>query len=463
MGRRLLGPLLLLLVLGDVAGAVGLRVGHLHSDGTWLRDRTGRVVLLRGMNYSGLEFGNVPGSPNGPEEADFAQMATWGVNVVRLPISWQYLEPSPGMLDPTYLQDAVDPVVRWARRHHIAVILDLHQYLWSPCTGGLGAPAWTCAGQGYGTDLPGALQAQHAFWAGALAPDGRPLVEHMLDVWRLLVRHYRSRNVVGFDFLNEPIDASNVAGFEHDALYPFYRRAVGIVRQARARQLIVLEPPLTRNLGIPAHPEPVGDDDLVYAPHLYTTTFGLPDLMYTGDRAAVAADYDLAAAEAGAQGAPLWVGEFGGSTVSDGGFLDATERFLADSLAEQEARLLGSAFWAYFPGDNTFSLVNADGAEKGRLVDIFTRPYPMKTAGIPQAIAWDPDARTFDFSFTDDPGGRVRGPTIVFVPAARHFPGGFVVDTSPGLTAVYDDRHDVIVVRRRHSELLHEVHIRPAS
>jgi hypothetical protein len=57
-----------------LAAAIDVRPMGIHSDGTWLRDRRGRVVLLRGMNYSGLEFGNFPGAPHGPEEADFAQM-----------------------------------------------------------------------------------------------------------------------------------------------------------------------------------------------------------------------------------------------------------------------------------------------------------------------------------------------------------------------------------------------------
>jgi cellulase (glycosyl hydrolase family 5)/glycosyl hydrolase family 5 len=384
------------------------------------------------------------------------------VNVIRLPIAWHYLEPSPGVLDPDHLHDVVDPILRWARRHDIAVVLELHQFQWSPCTGGNGAPAWSCAGKGYSMDFVGGLQAEHDFWAGALAPDGRPLVDHLLDAWRLVARHCRGRNVVGFEFLNEPLDGLDVSGFEHDTLYPFYRRAIETVRRTGAQQVIFLEPPVTRNLGARAHPEPVGDSDLVYAPHLYTTTFGLPDLKYTGDRAAVTTDYAQAAVEAAEQGAVLWVGEYGGSTVAAGGFLDATELFLADSLAEQEAGLMGSAFWAYFPSDNTFSLVDADGAEKGRLVDVFARPYPMMTAGVPKTIAWDADTRTFDFAFAEDPDNDVGDPTIVFVPAARHYPGGFAVATSPGVTAVFDAGQNVLVVRRERSEPLHEVHVRPA-
>jgi hypothetical protein len=434
---------------------------HVQSDGTWLRDRSGRVTLLRGMDYSGLEFGSFPGTPNGPDETDFTQMASWGVNVIRLPIAWHYLEPAPGMFDRLYLRNDVDPVVKWARRHGIAVVLEFHQFQWSPCTRGNGVPAWSCEGKGYSQDIGGAFAAEHDFWAGGLAPDGRPLVDHLLDAWRLVVRHYRGRsNVIGFDFLNEPLDTGDPA-FEHDTLYPFYRRATALVREERAHQVIVLEPPLTRNLGVRAHPEPVGDVNVVYGPHLYTTTFGLPNLKYTGDRAAVTADYAQAAAEAAEQGAVLWVAEYGGSTVQAGGFLAATEQFLADSLAEQESRLLGSAYWAYFPVDNVFSLVDATGAEKGRLVDIFTRPYPMLTAGIPQTIAWNADASTFDFAFDEDPDHEVRDPTVVFVPAARRYPGGFQFETTPGDKAVFDARRSVLVVQRDRSVAHHEIHLGP--
>jgi hypothetical protein len=445
--------------LGTATNTLPLRV---RSDGAWLRDRSGRVVLLRGMNYSGLEFGSFPGTRNGPEEADFEQMASWGVNVIRLPIAWHYLEPAPGVFDRTYLRNDVDPVIKWARRHGIGVVLEFHQFQWSPCTGGNGVPAWSCEGKGYSQDIVGAFAAQHDFWAGAVAPDGRPLVDHLLDAWRLVLRHYRGRsNVIGVDFLNEPIDIFDRT-FEHDTLYPFYRRATALMRDERAHQTIVLEPPVSRNLGVRAHPEPVGETNIVYAPHLYTTTGGLPNLKYTGNRAAVTADYVQAATEAAEQGAVLWAAEYGGSTVEAGGFLAATEQFLADSLAEQEARLLGSAFWAYFPVDNTFSLVDATAAEKGRLVDIFTRPYPMFTAGIPRTIAWDPHAGSFDFAFDEDPDHDIRDPTVVFVPAARRYPGGFRFETTPGDRAVFDARRSVLVVQRDRAVAHHEIHLSPA-
>jgi hypothetical protein len=86
----------------------------------------------------------------------------------------------------------------------------------------------------------------------------------------------------------------------------------------------------------------------------------------------------------------------------------------------------------------------------------------MATAGIPQSIAWDADARTFDFTFVEDATQPVRDPTMVFVPAERHYPDGFVVETSPGVAATFDPRQSVLVVRRLdRTEPLHELHIRP--
>src|SRR5262249_24528985 len=159
--------------------------------------------------------------------------------------------------------------------------------------------------------------------------------------------------------------------------YPAYRRWVATVRGERATQMLFVEPPVSRNVGAAAHPEPIGDPNLVYAPHLYTETAGLPDFKYDGDRTKITADFALAASEAAAQGAVLWVGEYGGNTDEANGFRAATALAIGDALDEQDDRLVGGAVWAYFPTDNTFSLVDANGVEKGALVDRLARPYPQ--------------------------------------------------------------------------------------
>lgn len=456
MARLAILAALMTICLAQPAAATG----RLTSDGSWIRDAKGRVVLLRGLNYSGLEFGRFIGNRLGPEKADFAQMASWGMNVVRLPVAWNYLEPAPGVFDRDHLGGQVDQVVRWAKIHRLKVVLELHQFNWSPCTGGLGMPAWTCEGQGYSQDLAGAWAAQHDFWAGALAPTGRTLVEHFLDVWERLVRHYRgSLTVVGFDFLNEPFDVEAIGTFEHDTLYPFYREAIARVRAQHARQMIFLEPPVTRNIGLAAKPEPVGDDNLVWAPHLYTVTGGFDTVPYNGDRSAITADYALAVAEAAAQGAALWPGEFGGAYDR---FPEETTLFWQHTLEEQDARLLGGVGWAYFPGGNLFSVVDAAGNEKAGVVDALVRPYPMQTAGIPQSMHWDSSGTgAFTYTFAEDPERRIPDPTVIFVPT-RHFPDGVVVETSPGYRATVRPAKQQVLVRRDRRQPLHTVTIRPA-
>ena len=435
--------------------------GRLRSDGEWVRDGRGRVVLLRGVNYSGLEFGNFFGSPRPPEESDFAQMATWGVNVVRLPIAWHYIETAPNVLDLDHLRLQVDPIVRFARRHDVVVVLEMHQFQWSPCTGGNGVPRWSCEGKGYSRDVLGGWNAQHDFWAGALAPDGRTLLDHFYDVWRVVARRYRRERVVaGFNFLNEPLDIVTPVGFEAQRLHPAYRRWAAILRDERAEQMLVLEPPVSRNLGIGAMPEPLGPNAL-YAPHLYTETGGLPELKYDGNAATTNADYALAANEAAGYGAELWVGEYGGSTEAAGGFRDATALAIRHQLDAQDAHLVGGAVWAYFPTDNTFSLVDAAGTEKGTLVDEWSRPYPQQTAGVPQSLHYDVDTRELTYTFAEDPTRKIPDPTILFVPFARHFPGGVVVETTPGDTAKIDVARNRIVLRRDRANPTHTIVVRP--
>ncbi len=424
-------------------------------EGRWIRDADGRVLMLRGVNYSALEWGNFSTQPHGPQEADFARLASWGFHVVRLPIAWAYLEPEPGKIDLSYLKNEVDRVIGFAQRHDIVVVLDMHQFQWSMCfTGGLGIPTWTCDGKYKNDDFGiGRTQAESDFWTGAKAPDGRLLLDHLADVWLKVAEYYRdSPTVVAFNFFNEPSDMltsiqtgptyeEGVEAYERQVLFPYYKRLTGLVRGVGAQQTLVLDPAVQRASGMRVHPQPIGDDNVVYAPHLYLGY--LHSGKTTND---IRQDYAQAMTEAVELGGPLWVGEWGG-----GGPV-----FYRDSLTMLDEFLLGSACFGYFPSGN--ELVSADGVENLELINLLVRPYPVQTAGIPEVLNWDPDTHAFRYIWSEDPTRVIPDPTILFVPTARFFPQGFTMTLSAGDSAEIDGDRVVLHADRHRASHSFEIH-----
>lgn len=421
-------------------------------DAPWIRDPEGRVKLLRASNYSGLEWGYFSDQPHGPEEADFAQIASWGITTIRLPIAWTYLEPQPNQIDVGYLTREVDRVIDFAARHGMSVIIDMHQFNWSSCfPGGLGIPPWTCEGK-YPPNLLGQFRAQSEFWRGGLAPDGRPLLDHFVEAWRAVATYYRdSPTVVAFDLFNEPLDAGDLRTkpleqvameFEHNTLFPFYRRLAAELRAVGAEQTLMVEPASPRNLGNRAHPEPVGDDNVIYSPHIY---LGADIGGYTGTQEELSAQYEQGMVEAAEMNAPLWVGEWGGG--------DPT--FYAYSLRAEDQFLIGGGVWGYFPSGN--ELVNAEGRENEALVDVLVHPYPIQTAGLPVSLSWDRSTKTFDYVWREDPTAKIPDPTILFVPLARHYEGRFKITTSPGESVTVEG--DRVIIHANHKNTTHELHV----
>jgi len=50
---------------------------------------------------------------------------------------------------------------------------------------------------------------------------------------------------------------------------------------------------------------------------------------------------------------------------------------------------------------------------------------------------------------------------VLFVPFARHYPAGVIVETTPGDRAVVEPERDRILVRRDRSLAVHSVTVRP--
>lgn len=451
-----------------------------HVDGRWIRDAKGRVVLLRGANVLGTHD-EPPERRRPPRSEDFAFLAGIGFNLVRLPLTWASVEPRPAVYDFLFLREHFDPVLRQASDHGMQAIVALHQVRWSSCfLGGRGAPSWTCkdAAEGGERTAPpepawglrdavaelSAARAQCDFYRSARAPDRELLRAHYVDAWRALARYYeQDKRIAGFDLLNEPSPGScfPVDAFTARLLTPLYAKARAAIRAEGAPQALLYEPAVSRTspmAGIPPSPE----RGAIFAPHLFTQTFGAPDAGRAAAPDTLAKSYARAAEVAREAAAPLLVGEIGGDAPPDGSFRPSTLDFLARSLDELDRHLAGGAVWAFVDRGTPIPPSGGIGIGNEAAALVLARPYARRIAGIPLAMRFDAASREFTFRFADDPERRPPDPSEIFLPAKRRYPDGFVVEVTPGDRWVFDE-HNQRVLLYRGPATTHDVRIRPAD
>ncbi len=175
-------------------------------------DSAGRQVILHGVNMvckdkSRQYIGQW-------DIEDIKKLKQWGMNVIRLGVIWDGLEPEPGMFHDAYIEK-LRRFIQLAAEHEVMVILDMHQDLYSAAYAS-GAPTWATITDGEIYE-PGPVWSdaylfnpavQHAFdhfWANTAAPDGIGIQDHFIQAWTYLVEklHVES-NVIGYDLMNEP-------------------------------------------------------------------------------------------------------------------------------------------------------------------------------------------------------------------------------------------------------------------
>lgn len=381
----------------------------------FLRDESGRALVLRGANVSG-EHKQKPYF-DFHTEADFARMSSeWGMNAVRFLVSWAAIEPEKGAYDVAYL-DAVATRVTWAEHAGLLVVLDMHQDLYGEgFLGGNGAPRWTCDAARYAAFVPatpwffGYLDANVRACVDGFY-ESEELLSHYAEAWRrLAVRLATSPNVVGFDPMNEPHWGSeSLFAYEETRLTPLYARVVGAVREAAPAWVAFLEPGSSRNLGSPTKLPKPDYAEVVYAPHAYDSQAESAMGFDPSHRAAILRNVALLADEARALGAALWIGEYGGPPASG---IDAYMRADLDAF---DANAAGATYWDYSKGG--YGLLADDGRERRDVLDVITRPYPARVAGDGLAWSWDEAARALTVTYA--PLAYVHAPTIVSVPSAR--------------------------------------------
>jgi hypothetical protein len=406
-------------------------------------DESGRSVILRGINVNGLvDYWTKDLRPpyaiaasayaNGRCPADNAvttavplcerdldQIARLGLDVIRLPVSWSLLEPTPGHLDPVPVA-RIAQVLGWAGKRGIRVVIDLHQDAWSKFVfapagtlcppgstamdGGDGAPEWAsvhvtpaCAPGGTRELEPPVQEAAQRFWSDLRGPDGVGLQEHYASVVLELARRFAADpTVAGYELMNEPQPGYAPGVMDSTELMAFHAKVVDTVVAAvpRFRQLFFVEPAGTRNVtGARTFVAPWSTystyQNVVYAPHVYTGVFTADSTVLQGKAGQLqtsGSDYAAAVADAKALGLPLWVGEFGNDPHDD-------RRVLDPHYAHQDTDAIGGALWIWKEHGAWGALAapyNGGGVPRADRIRRISTAYPTAVEGVLDGFSSDP-------------------------------------------------------------------------
>ncbi len=408
---------------------------RLRADGTRLRDALGRVVFLRGVNMGGhsklppfspFEYGS--GGYAAALEAYVARAASWGIDVARVPFTWEAVEPTRGKDDAEFLA-RYDALLDALWRRGIYTIIDAHQDVYARVFCGSGFPAWTlpsvpgpphhdCPSWGFAyTNDPGVRGAFDRFWA-----EGSAVQADYAAMWdRMAARHADRPGVVALEIMNEPgWGSAELRTFERGVLTPFFSRLAARLRARAPSTLVLFEPTGLDGVTVETTLERPDGDGLVFAPHYYQLAVGnggavADDLGKWGD---LAARFDT----------PLLLGEFGVTTDDPVGASYMRAHF--DALDALQAH---GTEWEYSVtsevwNEEHLSLVDAQGNELPVAAAII-RPYPRAVAGEPSAFSVDASgALSLRYAPRD-------GVTELATPA-RAFPSGRAVTIEGGC---YDD------------------------
>jgi len=191
-------------LLGNLTGAISYT--PISPNYSFLPASTQYPSFFIGINLSGLEFGKsiAPSvMPNLSTEdaattvsdlSDTQAFIQAGMNTVRLPVSWDYLQwdgPGVGDINPDYYDNFVKPLLETLTSANIYTIVDLHTYM-----------RYSTYGQQYsGCGASGACP------DGKLILYGGAYVSLWKKLWEKIQKNPKiNANYILFDLVNEPVD-----------------------------------------------------------------------------------------------------------------------------------------------------------------------------------------------------------------------------------------------------------------
>ena len=421
-------------------------------------DADGREVLLRGvnLNFLGDYFQAHPDLPQVVplQDADWDHMASLGFSVVRLIVSWSFLEPTRGTLDDVYVAK-VKAAVAQAKAHGIYVVLDMHQDAWgkyiatpkgTTCPAGQednsgwdGAPEWatltdgksTCRAPGNRESAPAVQASFNNFYANK---DG--IQDAFVATWAKLAAAFADDpTIAGYDLLNEPNMSQDgkIVGPQYFALLQHLITAIraGEAKAGGFDHIIFFEPIVVFPLPNTTPPAGFSDDpNLAFAPHNYWEAI-------TSGIFTIEQGIDVDGSAAKAWNVPYWIGEYGWW-----GTEPETVAKLKRYAAAEDKAFASGAWWQWkqacgdphglshataepptevvqlntlsCPGDKDEGFTPASAA-------MVSRAYPRAAPGTLTELTSDYDARTMHLAGRVD-GAKTDARLQVWVPKTEAHP-----------------------------------------
>jgi endoglycosylceramidase len=192
-------------------------INTIFTEGLRFIDDEGRERIFNGLNFvfkgEKTGFKKINYYPDW-ERSLFESLNAKGINIIRLGLIWDAVEPEPGKYNEKYL-DFISGIIDRCYENEIYVYLDMHQDLYS-CLFSDGAPEWATLTDGKKYKEPRFIWAEGYFYKKAVhrafdnfwlnkEVDGKGLQDYYCDMWKYISYRFKDkRNIFGFDIMNEP-------------------------------------------------------------------------------------------------------------------------------------------------------------------------------------------------------------------------------------------------------------------
>ncbi len=228
----------------------------IHVKGNKIYDRDNNEFMLKGISLGNSVWGNLslPNRKHHTEES-YKELSELGFNSVRFYMNYKLFEDDSQPYK--YKQsgfDWLDLNIRWAKKHNIGLILNMH------------VPQGGYQSQGDGMDLWTQVKNQNRLSA----------------LWKEIAERYENEPaVIGYSLINEPsIPLKNTVKESVNAFNDYISRLVKTIRSADKNHILFIERPLmvkNTETGERLYGEPgelshflVDDDNTVYEYHDYS-------------------------------------------------------------------------------------------------------------------------------------------------------------------------------------------------